>query len=796
MDIDILFSEQCGVCLLLDKPYEKLDPKKELEYISYDPNNGNLTLLGGNKDIKLNIALSDNMITELIKFKRIFVISKNNDKEQIKRHLGILIPHKTRGTVKAKDPKVFNNTNLFFESCYFAQPVHRSRQRKKLDRNALVLPDLTETTTEALLRSKEVKKFPKIHSVYTPSISYHDIIEQKTATPENSQKIEKEEAEEEKTKKRKQKTEIKKSPQIFFSREEEAETLKEATKEQMIQSVLNTNVDALSLPLSSYIGMNPLKEKIKSIISLVQANKIRNINDMSEPPVSLHMIFKGSPGTGKTSAAREIANIMKNLEHLEKGHLVETTPDDMRRNGAEAIISKAIGGVLFIDEAYSFFEKEWEEYSPAIAVLLKKMEDSRNNMIVIMAGYTNEINHLVQTNPGIASRFPIHIDFPDYTTDEMVQIFQKLCTDNQYTIDNKALTSIKHILQTSQDFNSPHSFGNGRGVRNLFEKTIFNQSLRIVSEKLSSPEDIAAITEDDVLLGQKVTIDTSPKNIEDMMTPLNELIGLDNIKTDIHDLIHLIHAQKIRQSAKLPITDIALHSLFMGPPGTGKTSVARILGRILKDIGFLKKGHVVEVDKEKLTGRYIGWSAKIAAEKFKEAEGGILFIDEAYNLTGSHNEKSNSFAEESLNTILKLMEDNRNKVMVICAGYEKEMKQFLKSNSGLESRFPRHLTFKSYKTDEMVSIFKKLCDDNQYKPTPAALKKLGDHLSTMQEDAINKAGNGRYIRNIFEKTMISQSRRITLGTLDVSNTKTLTTITEEDISFPALTETDKKMGFF
>ena len=788
MNIDIIFSEKFGAYLLLDKHYKKLDPKDECDYISYNPDNGHLSLLKDKENITFNIALSENMHSDFMKIQRVVIAYENTDKNgttKIKRHAKLLlVPRHKRGKEKMVTPDVPKNMDEFFESCYFAQPLHRSRQKKILERDD-PLPALNNLTIELLNKKKERKESPSIESGYSPSVSYNDIIEQHTSNETIFSKVST-------TEKRKNKKSKAETPTIFFSKFTIAEDLKNISKENRIKDVFNTNVHALIAPISSYIGLTPLKEKMNAIISMAQANRLRSINDMKDTPVSLHMIFRGSPGTGKTSAAREIAKIMKELDYLENGNFTETTPDELRRNDAHDIISKAIGGVLFIDEAYSFFEKEWGTYSPIIPILLKIMEDNKNNMIVILAGYTNEINNLVQTNPGIASRFPIQIDFPDYTPNEMVQIYQKFCTDHGYKIEKNALEIVESLLSNSQDFNDPHAFGNARGVRNLFEKTIFHQSLRIISNKLSAPDDITLITEEDVLQEGKIKTNLTPTNIEKLLAPLNALLGLENIKTDIKDLIHLINAQQMRQTAKLPTTDIVLHSLFMGPPGTGKTSVARLLGNILKEIGVLKKGHVVEVDREKLTGRWIGWSAKIAAEKFKEAEGGILFIDEAYNLTESDRSNAGSFAEESLNTILKLMEDNRNKVMVICAGYEKEMKKFLKSNSGLESRFPRHLTFKNYDADTMVEIFKKLCAEKEYQPTSEALKKLRSHLAQMDEEEINKAGNGRLVRNIFEKTIVAQSKRITLGILEEND---LNILTKEDISFPIITETEGKIGF-
>lgn len=583
------------------------------------------------------------------------------------------------------------------------------------------------------------------------------------------------------------------NPMAFFKPAaiKEKEDLEKIEKKEKAQLILDKDINEILKPIHCLIGMAPLKEKIESIANLAQAKALRTLNDLPNTPLSLHMIFTGPPGTGKTTAAREIGKILKDLGYLATGHIVETSPHDLAREGISSVIENAIGGILFIDEAYAFFERDWDETSPDIPVLLKSMEDNRDKFVVILAGYQKEMRKLIQSNSGLESRFPITIDFPNYSGEEMVSIFKKMCDDHGYSADKSALDKLRSHFKTFRDDSASKSFGNGRGVRNFFEKSLLTQSNRVMAEKISSPADMRQITADDILHEKDKLKEISPQELEDLLIPLNKMIGLDNIKQDIQDLVHVLQAHIIRKKMGLPLPPLVLHSLFIGPSGTGKTSIARILGEIYKRLGFLDKGHVVEVDKSKLVGRYLGWTTQIATDMFHEAEGGILFIDEAYALVDNYG-TSDGYGSEALTTILKLMEDKRDNIIVICAGYEKEMENFLKSNSGLESRFPRRLKFNTYTPDEMVQIFSHLCKENEYAPSMGLLSVLKNRLSSLSEDDVNKAGNGRLIRNIFEKTIVQQSRRIVTKSVSVDD---ILCIEENDLSFPE-NITSKRVGFF
>lgn len=236
---------------------------------------------------------------------------------------------------------------------------------------------------------------------------------------------------------------------------------------------------------------------------------------------------------------------------------------------------------------------------------------------------------------------------------------------------------------------------------------------------------------------------------------LNKLIGLDEVKKDILQLINYIKVKKIREEKGLKNPSLSLHLVFTGNPGTGKTTVARLVGEIYKELGILSKGHLIEVDRAALVGEYVGQTAPRVKKKIEEAIGGILFIDEAYTLTS---DSGIDYGQEAINTLLKEMEDKRDEFIVIVAGYKNEMKTFIKSNPGLESRFNKYIDFCDYTVEELCNIFVNIVDQNDYKINSEALDILVEYF----EELIGKENfaNGRHVRNCFEKVLIAHSERI------------------------------------
>ena len=259
---------------------------------------------------------------------------------------------------------------------------------------------------------------------------------------------------------------------------------------------------------------------------------------------------------------------------------------------------------------------------------------------------------------------------------------------------------------------------------------------------------------------------------------LDELIGLEQVKEEVHSLANFVKIQKQREKKGLKIPKMSLHLVFTGSPGTGKTTVARIVARIYKDLGVLKKGHTVETDRSGLVANYVGQTATKTNAIVDSALNGVLFIDEAYALVPTAN-KNNDYGQEAISTLLKRMEDDRDKLVVIVAGYPKEMNRFIDSNPGLKSRFNRYINFPDYTSGELCQIFNMYVRKNQYSLTPDAERCLKTRLDSAVKHKDRNFGNARYARNIFEKSIQQQANR--LSKEKNPTTKQLSELTASDI---------------
>lgn len=501
--------------------------------------------------------------------------------------------------------------------------------------------------------------------------------------------------------------------------------------------------------LNQLIGLSDIKESVRKIKAYAVANKGGNLN--------IHMCFLGNPGTGKTEVARYIAGILYENRILPKNKVVEVDRSGLVSQyfGATAektsqVIAKAMGGVLFIDEAYTLgnnSDAELTDYGKeAIDTLVKAMEDHRGKFCVVFAGYKNEMEKMLSVNPGLRSRIQFILDFPNYSRSELESIANLMLKSRGYAICAAAMSRMLDITDIKR---KEPNFANAREIRNILDQVIMCQNLRC-----SDPEDkeIGLADVNKYIQDAKIRLPSvfGSENTR-MLTgeeELDQLIGLANVKRMVRKI--KAYAKRNRGSA-----DFNLHMCFYGNPGTGKSEVARILSRILYDAGVLGEAKLVETDSRGLLGKRVGETAPKTEEKINDAMNGVLFIDEAYGLLGSGN--AANYGAEAIAVLLKEMEDRRGKFCVILAGYRKEMEELMSANSGFASRIPFTLDFPDYTREELGEIAVAFLKKKKYEIENDALTRLLDVTEYFRQRP--NFSNARTVRNILDQVILNQNLR-------------------------------------
>ncbi len=552
--------------------------------------------------------------------------------------------------------------------------------------------------------------------------------------------------------------------------------------------------DNVMKDLNAMIGLETIKEKVKEYTNYLKFISLRKEKGLADNEhINLHAVFKGNPGTGKTTVARMLGRIYKELGLLKKGHVHEVDRGDLVAEfigqtapKTKEAIKKAKDGILFIDEAYSLARKDDDSKDfgkEAIEILLKELSDS-SDIAIIVAGYPTEMDTFIESNPGLKSRFTMVYDFPDYVPQELIQISDYSCEKRGVKLSKEAQEHFyKQLVQAYRDRDK--FFGNARMVNSLVDEFKMNLGLRVMKVKDPTKltiEKLSTIEKEDIEKAYKenknklADIPVDEDLLKESLAKLKKLTGLQTVKHDIDELIKLVRYYK--ESGKNPREIFSLHSVFTGNPGTGKTTVARILAQIYKAIGILERGHLVECDRQSLVGGYIGQTAIKTSELIDKSMGGVLFIDEAYSLTEGG---GNDYGKEAIETLLKRMEDQRGKFIVIAAGYTQNMERFLEANPGLKSRFDRTFMFEDFKPDDLMEIAIQQLADHNIIPDEEAKEKLKSYISFMYDKRDKFFGNGRAVRKVIEEAVRNQHLRLSELPKSKRTPKTIQTLTLADV---------------
>ncbi len=573
-------------------------------------------------------------------------------------------------------------------------------------------------------------------------------------------------------------------------------------------------LEELQAELESLIGLEKIKTQIKEHVAYIEFLKLRKEKGLKDQEkITLHSVFTGNPGTGKTTVVKLLGKIYNKMGLLSKGHLHEVDRADLvgefigqTAPKVKAAIEKARGGVLFIDEAYALArsKEDSKDYGrEVVEILLKEMSDGPGDIAIMAAGYPKEMEDFINSNPGLKSRFKYYFHFDDYSPDELIAIAQYAADKRSVIVSDDAKEYINKLMVDAYR-DRDKSFGNARFAYAVIDEGKMNMGLRLIKDpnvNEMSDEELSTIQLEDV---QKINAGKQKKKIsipidEDLLkiasAELNSLIGMNHIKEEVNDMIKLV--RYYRETGKDVLNKFSLHTIFTGNPGTGKTTVARIMGKIYKALGLLERGHVVETGREGLIAGYVGQTAIKTKGKISEAMGGVLFIDEAYAL--SDGGSNNDFGREAIEVILKNMEDKRGKFAIIAAGYPDNMDKFLLANPGLKSRFDRVWHFYDYSADTLMSIAKFMFRKENLFLEAKAEQFLLSYLKKLYTQRDKFFGNARSVRKVVEQAVKKQNLRMASiapedRTEEAMKTLTLNDFMEIDVERGAKEE-KKRMGF-
>ena len=532
--------------------------------------------------------------------------------------------------------------------------------------------------------------------------------------------------------------------------------------EKKVQKPRRTLEEALA-ELDGMVGLKEVKAEIHKLVNYTKIVQERKKQGLKVPSLSYHCVFTGNPGTGKTTVARILGDIYRELGILKSGHLVETDRSGLVGSyvGQTAIktnqlIDSALDGVLFIDEAYALAGGGKADYgAEAIATLLKRMEDDRDHLVVVVAGYSKEMRAFLEANSGMQSRFNRYIHFPDYSAEELAEMFKMRARKNQFRLTPELEKELVGFMKKVTRHPDPR-FGNGRYVRNLFETAVERQANRLASQKNLSRDELMTLTKADVVPPSTLG-DRKEVPLEQVLAELDQLIGMKSVKAEVRKMAEFCQIAREREKAGMKNARISYHCVFTGNPGTGKTTVARIMAKVFKSLGILEKGHLVETDRSGLVAKYVGQTAGKTNEIIDSALGGVLFIDEAYTLVSGGPQ---DYGQEAIATLLKRMEDDRDRLIVIVAGYPGEMKKFINANPGLNSRFTRYIHFPDYNNAELAAMFRMYAKKSHYILSPEFDRNLIGCMAYLTRNRDKNFGNGRFVRNLFEKAVERQAGRL------------------------------------
>jgi AAA+ superfamily predicted ATPase len=529
-------------------------------------------------------------------------------------------------------------------------------------------------------------------------------------------------------------------------------------------------IDTIS-KLESSIELQSIKDNIIDIANFIIRSNERYVRlGISNPGLYYNIAINGNSGSGREKVAKFLYHIFYHLGVIGKGKLITIDSKEIYPGHVlDRFIADTQSGVILLRDAHMINIKETRGQREIISTLDEWFVEYKDNFIFILAGDTEAMSELVGSH-NIKKHINFNINMPDLTNNQMLELIKYFASKEKYKIEKHAEETILSYIQYER---VNKSFENVLSARRIVERAIINNGITdnnkcLTKENFYSNEVVAFEKKAEM----EKTVD------DDYFAELKSMVGLNGIKEKLIEIISYSVVQAKRKELGLKNGPLCMHMSFAGNPGTGKTTVARAIGKVLKKIGLLSTGNFVEVAREDLVGKYVGHTAAKTSEKIKEAEGGILFIDECYSLASNSNM---DYGREVINTLVKKMEDFRENLVVIFAGYSSEMPSFFNMNPGLKDRIAFELDFPDYCPNELLDIWNKFFIDNQYNVNTAAKYEMEVLVTKLYENKEADFSNGRIVRKCFERAKMYQAVRVRNENL--SSIEDLTNITGEDIRY-------------